>query len=116
LPEPFIQAVSFRDRPARVPLSFLTVRATEAVKAVHLARGQEAWGHVVARPLLDLPFAVDPGLVDKAKVLDNFYVPARYPSGHPEGAPFEHFGPIQSGEAIKYAGEILEFARSQMAR
>jgi HEPN domain-containing protein len=89
--------------------------AEKAVKGVHLARGQEAWGHVVARLLRDLPFPVDPGLVDKAKVLDNFYVPSRYPNGHPEGPPFEHFGPIQSGEAIKYAGEILEFARSQMA-
>ena len=50
-----------------------------------------------------------------AKVLDNFYVPSRYPNGHSEGPPFEHFGPLQSGEAIRHAGEILEFARSQMA-
>jgi HEPN domain-containing protein len=89
--------------------------AEKAVKAVHLARGQEAWGHVVARLLRELPTRVDAGLVDKAKVLDNFYVPSRYPNGHPEGPPFEHFGPLQSGEAIQHAGEILEFARSQMA-
>lgn len=89
--------------------------AEKAVKAVHLARGQEAWGHVVARLLRELPIRVDSGLVDKAKVLDNFYVPSRYPNGHPEGPPFEHFGPLQSEEAIQHAGEILEFARSQMA-
>jgi HEPN domain-containing protein len=89
--------------------------AEKAVKAVHLARGQEAWGHVVARLLRELPFQVDPDLVEKAKVLDNFYVPARYPNGHPEGAPFEHYGPLQSRQAIEYAGQILEFARSQMA-
>lgn len=30
-------------------------------------------------------------------------------------APFEHYGPLQSEEAIRYAREILEFVRSQMA-
>lgn len=58
--------------------------------------------------------APDP-LVEKARVLDSFYVPARYPNGHPEGAPFENFGPLQSQEAINYAGEILEFCRNKMA-
>ena len=54
-------------------------------------------------------------LVDKGRVLDTFYIPRRYPNSHPEGAPFEHYGPLQSDEAIRYAGEIVEFARSQMA-
>jgi HEPN domain-containing protein len=89
--------------------------AEKAVKAVHLARGQETWGNVVARLLRELPIPVEPELVDKAGVLDNFYVPSRYPNGHPEGPPFEHFGSLQSNEAIQYAGEILEFSRSQMA-
>jgi HEPN domain-containing protein len=85
------------------------------VKALHLVLGQEAWGHVVARLLIELPFSPPGELVEKAKVLDNFYVPTRYANGHPEGAPFEHYGPIQSEEAIKYAGEILEFVNIQMA-
>lgn len=42
-------------------------------------------------------------------------VPSRYRNGHPEGAPFEHYGPLPRGEAVAYASEILEFARSQMA-
>jgi len=89
--------------------------AEKAVKALHLSMGQEAWGHVVARLLQELPIDVDPELIEKGKVLDNAYVPSRYPNGHPEGAPFEHYGPIQSKEAIRYAGEILEFVRSKMA-
>ena len=89
--------------------------AEKAVKALHLALGQEAWGHVVARLLAELPFAVDQNLVEKGKVLDNFYVPTRYANGHPEGAPFEHYGPLQSGEAINYAREILEFVRVHVA-
>lgn len=89
--------------------------AEKAVKALHLHLGQEAWGHVVARLLRELPVAVDDALVDKGKVLDNFYVPTRYANGHPEGSPFEHYGSIQSDEAIRYAGEIITFVRAQMA-
>ncbi|MCX8116021.1 MAG: hypothetical protein N3D71_13260 [Burkholderiaceae bacterium] len=48
-------------------------------------------------------------------MLDNFYVATRYANGHPAGAPFEHCGPIQSEPAIRYAGEIIDFARTQMA-
>ncbi len=29
-------------------------------------------------------------LIDKAKVLDNFYIATRYANGHPKEAPFEH--------------------------
>lgn len=68
----------------------------KAVKALHLALGQEAWGHTVARLLTDLPISAPADLVEKAKVLDNFYVATQYANGHPEGAPFEHYGVLQS--------------------
>ncbi|MBI3373919.1 MAG: HEPN domain-containing protein [Betaproteobacteria bacterium] len=90
--------------------------AEKAVKALHLALGQDAWGRVVAQLLADLPHAAPAGLIDKGKVLDNFYVATRYANGHPSGAPFEHYGPIQSEQAIQYAGEIIDFARAEMAR
>lgn len=79
--------------------------------------GEEAWGHVVARLLGTLPVEVTPpsDLVDRAKVLDGFYIPTRYPNGFPEGAPFEHFGELQSRDAIAHADEILAFVRSKVA-
>lgn len=89
--------------------------AEKAVKALHLHLRQEAWGHVVATLLADLPEAPPAELADKAKVLDNFYVATRYVNGHSAGAPFEHYGSLQSTQAIDYASEILEFARRQMA-
>jgi HEPN domain-containing protein len=91
--------------------------AEKAVKALHLRLGQEAWGHVVARLLQELPEStpVPAELIEKGRVLDAYYIPPRYPNSHPEGAPFEHYGPLQSGEAIRYAHEILGFVRSQMA-
>ena len=89
----------------------------KAVKALHLHVGHEAWGHVVAKLLQELPSSVSvPALlIEKARVVDGFYIPPRYPNGHPEGAPFEHYGPLQSEEAIRYASEIVEFVRAQMA-
>src|SRR3989442_16013046 len=62
--------------------------------------GTGSVGPRVARLLADLPAAPD-DLRQKAKVLDNFYVATRYANGHAEGAPFEHYVPIQSDEAIR---------------
>jgi len=91
--------------------------AEKAVKALHLQMRQEAWGHVIAKLLRELPepVQVPEGLIDKGRVLDTFYIPPRYPNSHAEGAPFEHYGALQSEEAIRYAGEIIGFARSHMA-
>jgi HEPN domain-containing protein len=89
--------------------------AEKAVKALHLLRGQEAWGHVVAKLLEELALEIPETLIDKAKVLDNLAIPTRYANGHPDGAPFEHYGKLQSEDAICYASEILEFVRNKMA-
>jgi len=91
--------------------------AEKAVKALHLHLGQEAWGHVIAQLLRELPDTITnlEDLIEKGRVLDNFYIPARYPNSHPAGAPFEHYGLLQSEEAIRYAREIIEFVDSQVA-
>ncbi len=91
--------------------------AEKAVKALHLANGQEAWGHMIAKLLSELPaeVAVPPELTDKGRVLDASYIPPRYPDSYPEGAPFEHYGSLQSEEALRYAGEIIAFVRHKMA-
>ncbi|MEX2534221.1 MAG: HEPN domain-containing protein [Trueperaceae bacterium] len=91
--------------------------AEKAVKALHLHNGQEAWGHVVARLIAELPAstAVHANLREQAQVLDNFYIPTRYPDSHAEGAPFEHYGALQGEEAMRYARAILEFVRAGLA-
>lgn len=91
--------------------------AEKAVKALHLHEGQEAWGHVIAKLLRELPDSVPVSeeFIDRGRVLDNFYIPARDPNSHPEGPPFEHFGLLQSATALDHAGAILGFVRTQMA-
>ena len=92
--------------------------AEKAAKSLHLSLGPEAWGHLVARLLEELPDSVTPTevLVEQGRILDTFYIPSRYPNAHTEGAPFEHYGPLQSQEAVQYASAILEFAHLQMAK
>jgi HEPN domain-containing protein len=91
--------------------------AEKAVKALHRRLGAEAWGHAVARLLTEFPAdrSVPDELIEKARSLDAFYVPTRDPNSHPEGAPFEHYGPLQSQTAIDYASAIVEFVRLQVA-
>lgn len=92
--------------------------AEKAVKALHESLGQAAWGHVVRRLLEELPqtVRVSDELLDRARALDAHYVPTRYPNGHAEGHPGEHYGKRQSAEAMEHARTIVEFCRSQMAR
>jgi len=92
--------------------------AEKAVKALHLFHNQEAWGYLVARLMSELPqeITIPPLLFEQAKVLDNFYIPTRYPDSHPEGSPFQHFGILQSQEAVRHASAIVEFVSDAMAQ
>lgn len=115
----FEQAVDSRRAERHEWACFAAQQAAEkAVEALHLHTGQEARGHVVAQLLEELPETINVPelLVEKGRVLDNFYVSSRYPNGHSIGAPFEHYGPLQSEVAIQHACEIIEFVRTQMAR
>lgn len=89
--------------------------AEKAVKALHLVHAQEAWGHSVLRLLEELPVPVPDPLIERARSLDAFYVPARYPNGHITGPAFEYYGPLQSEQALSHAGDIVEFVRQALA-
>ena len=91
--------------------------AEKAVKALHLAHEQEAWGHVVAKLLVELPEPVKPhaDLIDAARVLDTFYIPTRDPDSHAEGPPFAHYGRFQGEEALRHARDLIGFVREALA-
>ena len=96
--------------------------AEKALKALHLSHGQQAWGHGLGRSLQDLPEAVRdslnqavPDLLDRLRVLDAFYVPTRYPDSLPEGAPTDHFGRLQSQDALRHARALIDAIRAALA-
>ena len=95
---------------------FAAHQASEkAVKALHLAQGRDAWGHVTVRLLTELTVPPPEALIERARVLDNYYIPARYPNGHDEGPAFEHYGSLHSSQAVEHARDILHFVREALA-
>lgn len=114
----FEQAVDSRDAGRHEWACVAAQQAAEkAVKALHLHFGQKTRGPIIARLLEELPRTVDVPelLVEKGRVLDNFYIPTRYPNLHSAGAPFDHYGSLQSDMAIRCASEVIEFVRTQIA-
>ena len=70
----------------------------KAVKALHLHLGQEAWGHVIARLLRELPASarVPAALVEQDRVLNTFYIPPRHPTAIPRGRPSSTTAPSRA--------------------
>jgi len=94
----------------------------KALKALHLHHGQQVWGHGLGRAWRELPDPVRHTLADQVadledrmRVLDALYIPTRYPDSLPEGAPTDHFGRLQSLDALTYARSIVEAIDAAMA-
>ena len=47
-------------------------------------------------------------LKDRSRVLDALYIPTRDPYSFPEGAPTDHFGRLQSSDAISHAHTLVD--------
>lgn len=98
---------------------FIAQQASEkAVKAVYQKLGAEAWGHSVSdllRGMKDM-VGVSEDLLDKAKSLDRFYIPARYPNGWPSGIPAEYITKEDAQNAINDSEKILQFCEGLLAK
>ena len=86
----------------------------KALKALHMHHNQQCWGHGLGRSLRDLPIkaaqqlsAEVSDLEDRLRVLDALYIPTRYPDSLPEGAPTDHFGRLQSQDALNHARAVV---------
>ncbi len=97
---------------------FVAQQSSEkALKAIAYGRGERVvLGHslveLVDRLRADVAELV--ALRELAGVLDQYYVPTRYPNGLPGGVPFEAFGPTQAGGAVEAAARFLVVARARV--
>jgi HEPN domain-containing protein len=96
--------------------------AEKALKALHLACGQQVWGHGLGLALLDLPdaprerpVAQVSDLQDRLNVLDALDIPTRDPESFSEGAPTDHFGRLQSQDALRHARALVDAIRVALA-
>lgn len=101
---------------------FAAHQATEkALKALNLALGALAWGHTLTRLWAAVPPEWTPappppeGLEDRLRLLDGFYIPTRYPDSYPEGTPGEHFGRLQSEQALAHASAVIHWIGAALA-
>jgi len=102
---------------------FACHQATEkALTALHLRHGQQSWGHGLGRSFRDLPPGIAAELAgqvvdleDRLRVLDALYIPTRYPDSLPEGAPTDHFGRLQSQDALCHARALVDAIGSALA-
>lgn len=80
-----------------------------AVKALLHGLGLPAYGHsisgLISTILKDLD--VKQEVIQAAKTLDKYYVPARYPSAWAEGIPEEYYTKQDAENAIRCAEEVI---------
>ncbi|MBI3740994.1 MAG: HEPN domain-containing protein [Chloroflexi bacterium] len=53
-------------------------------------------------------------LTQKARRLDRFYIPTRYPNGLPEGIPAESYDKADAQSALDLAREIYDAVKKQL--
>ncbi len=104
----------------RSPAYLIVAGQEKALKGLNLALGQQAWGHTLTRlwsvlPEQDWPCPPPEEIEDRLRLLDGFYIPTRYPDSYPEGTPGEHFGRLQSEQALVHARVITEWIRVALA-
>ena len=46
-------------------------------------------------------------ILKRAKILDQYYIPTRYPNGLPDGTPHEYFSKEDANLCVKYARKII---------
>lgn len=91
--------------------------AEKAVKAAYQKLGGDAWGHSVAMLLVGLRERahVAEDIVTCGRVLDRFYIPARYPNSWDEGSPKDYHSREDADHALRCCEEIVRFCQGLLA-
>lgn len=93
---------------------FIAQQASEkALKALALFRGASSIrSHSVVKIAKDL--GIDGEIRNKGKLLDKYYITARYPDALPSGAPYEFYESEEASEALDSAEYIINFVSDQI--
>jgi HEPN domain-containing protein len=89
--------------------------AEKAVKALLMNRGYSVWGHAVTPMLRHLEeVAVPAAMIERAQLLDAYYIPTRYPNSFAEGKPADYYNEQKAREATNAAAEIIRFCKDHL--
>jgi HEPN domain-containing protein len=86
----------------------------KALKSIRYGRLAErvVFGHSLAELSRGLELSVD--LVQELLVLDQYYIPTRYPNGLPGGTPYEVYTRGQAQAAIAVSERVVALARDAL--
>lgn len=90
--------------------------AEKAVKALYQSGNRSVRGHSLLHLLQGARDLAEPSeeLLHGARILDRYYIEARYPNGFPAGAPLDYFDEQLSREAIDAADAVLRHCRGHL--
>lgn len=104
-------ALNWREGFAEIACFLAQQAAEKALKAFLYAQGERlVLGHATHR-LVQGCAAYDPAfisLLDRCRLLDQYYIPTRYPNGVPDGIPHDVYTPAQAEQAVQSAQAILD--------
>lgn len=86
------------------------------IKALGLWRGLTLWGHSLTEmlKLITLELDVPAAILDRARLLDLYYIPPRYPNSFASGKPADYFTEAQAREALDAADQIIRFCEGHL--
>ena len=84
--------------------------AEKALKSVHYGKLAKriVYGHSLVELAQELGVGSD--LHRDLALLDQYYIPTRYPNGLPGGAPYEVYSPAQAEAAVAICDRVISFA------
>ena len=86
----------------------------KAIKALRYGRGERVvFGHALVELAAPLPALA--GFRDRLSILDQYYVPTRYPNGLPGGVPSEVYTRTQAAAAVEVAQHVVALVRRELA-
>ncbi len=84
--------------------------AEKVIKAAGLKIGLNIWGHSLTEMLQLISSEIETKDIKyKAKTLDMYYIPSRYPNGFPSGKPADYYTEKHAKEALDAANDIIRF-------
>jgi len=90
--------------------------AEKALKALLRSFHKARVGHSVLDLLREASKQVEVPecLWDMARILDQYYIPPRYPNAFSEGGPSDYYTRKQAVEAVRYAERVVAFAEENI--
>jgi HEPN domain-containing protein len=87
----------------------------KAIKALRYGRGERTvFGHALVELAASLEVLQE--FRENLAILDQYYVPTRYPNGLPGGIPSDVYTPTQATEAVDAARRVVAAVRRELRR